>query len=57
VKPAARRLNWLWLALIALPALLIVAGLAGFFWLKATRGEVQPKWRQPAGTNAVSPAP
>lgn len=50
----ARRLNWLWLALLAVPVVLIVGGLGAFFWRKAEQGEMQPKWRKPApATNAV----
>lgn len=57
MKPAARRLNWLWLVLIALPAVLIVGGLGAVFWWHASKGGVQPKWRKPAATNAVPAAP
>jgi flagellar basal body-associated protein FliL len=52
-----RKLSWLWLALLAVPVVLIVGGLGTFFWRKAEKGEMQPKWRRPAATNAVSPAP
>lgn len=56
MKPAARRLNWLWLALIALPVVLIVGGLGTLFWRKAEKGEMHPKWRKPAaGSNTVPP--
>lgn len=53
----SRKLNWLWVALLAVPVVLIVGGLGTFFWLKAEQGEMQPKWRKPApATNVVPPA-
>ncbi|MFN0069320.1 MAG: hypothetical protein ACKVYV_16990 [Limisphaerales bacterium] len=52
----SRKLNWLWLALLAVPVMLIVGGLGTYFWLKAARGEVQPKWRKPAMMTNAAPA-
>ncbi|HMO65932.1 MAG TPA: hypothetical protein PKE47_12050 [Verrucomicrobiota bacterium] len=52
------KLTWLWLALLAMPVLLIVGGLGTFFWLKAEKGEMHPKWRKPpAATNAAPDDP
>lgn len=53
----SRKLNWLWLALLAVPVVLVLGVLGPAFWRKAERGEMQPKWRKPAATNAVPPAP
>lgn len=41
------RRGWGWVLLIAVPPLLIVAGLVAMFAWQAGKGGVWPKWRKP----------
>ncbi|MGE3309169.1 MAG: hypothetical protein AB7O66_04300 [Limisphaerales bacterium] len=44
-----------WLALIAVPPLVVVVGLALFFGWQIRKGAVTPKWKaKPAVTNTVA---
>lgn len=42
-----------WLALMAIPPLVVVGGLIALFVWEGARGGVTPKWKKPPATNAV----
>ena len=50
--------GWAWVILIAVPPLIIVAGLVAMFAWQAGKGGVRPKWQKPpaTATNQVTPA-
>lgn len=53
-----RRVGWGWMFLLALPPLLVAAGLVALFVWQGAKGGVRGKWqKEPAAAQTPAPAP